>query len=154
MSWTLGDEELQRVLAWSVRARYAYAINKIREHGELWTLRSEGGWVVSCNPAGEKGIPIWPHERLARLEAVESWDDAEPSRISFEDWLTDSTAALFADNDLHVDVFSVGSSSMATDYSWLTELLRGPARPRYHTESRSSGKALASKRATRRWAIT
>ncbi|MGN6110768.1 MAG: DUF2750 domain-containing protein [Kofleriaceae bacterium] len=149
MSWTLGDEELHRVLALSVKARYAYAINKIREHGELWTLRSEGGWVVSCNPAGEKGIPIWPHERLARLEAVELWDDAEPSRISLEDWLSDSRAALFEENDLHVDVFLVGPSSMATDYSRFTELLRGPERPRYQTGSRSSGKARDPKRATR-----
>lgn len=37
MTWELRDDELQRVISWDLDDRYAYAINKIREHGELWT---------------------------------------------------------------------------------------------------------------------
>ena len=36
MAWELTDDELKRVLALDVDARYAYAIDKIAEHGELF----------------------------------------------------------------------------------------------------------------------
>jgi predicted NAD/FAD-dependent oxidoreductase len=52
MVWHLGEDELARALALDVDARYAYAINKISEEGELWTLKSDDGCVVSTNPYG------------------------------------------------------------------------------------------------------
>lgn len=148
--WELTDDEMMRVLALDVDARYAYAINKIRAHGELWTLRSEGGWVVSSNPTRESSIPVWPHARFAQLEATGSWADAEPARISLEhDWLADARARWFDDNELRVTVFLVGSSSMTADYSVFAELLRGDERARYLRGRRSSGVAREPKRATR-----
>lgn len=47
MGWLLDDDEMHRVLRLDVDARYAYAIDKTREHGELWTLKSDGAWVAS-----------------------------------------------------------------------------------------------------------
>jgi hypothetical protein len=138
---------LQRALAMDVDARYAYAIDQIRRHDELWTLKSADGWVVSSNPVREPSIPVWPHEQLARLEATGLWAEAEPSRISLEhDWLTEARASWFERNDLRVTVFLVGASSMSVDYSVFADLLRGKAHPR---GSRSSGVAREPKRATR-----
>ena len=150
MGWQLDEQEMRRVLALDVDARYAYAINKIREHGELWTLRSEGGWVVSTNSARESSIPIWPHERFAALEATGSWSDADPVRISLDhDWLTDARASWFEENELRVTVFLVGASSMSADYSMMAELMRGERRARYLRGRRPSGVARDPKRATR-----
>ena len=148
-AWDLSEDELRRAIGWDVDARYAYAINKIREHGELWTLRSEDGWVVSSNSAGEAGIPIWPHAQLAKLEATGSWSDAEPDRVDLMgDWLTDARASWFEENDARVSVFMVGTSSMDVDFDHLAELLRGERRSRYSV-NRSSGVARAPKRRTR-----
>jgi hypothetical protein len=138
MTWTLSDDELQRVLSWDLDDRYAYAINKIREHGALWTLKSAEGWVVSNNPSGQPSIPIWPHERFARLEATGSWADAQPDRVVLEqDWFTAARASW------------LGTSSMSVDYSLLCELLRAERRSRYLRNNASSGAARDPKRATR-----
>jgi hypothetical protein len=149
MTWELSDDELQRVISWKLDDRYAYAINKIREHGELWTLKSVDGWVVS-NPSGHPLIPIWPHERFAWLEATGSWSDAQPSRVQLEeDWFTAARAAWFEKHEVRVQVFLAGTSSMSVDYSLLCELLQGEPRARYVRTNRSSGVASQPKRATR-----
>jgi hypothetical protein len=66
----LDENEMTRVLALDVDERYAYAINKISEQGELWTLASDDGRVVSTNPNGVSSIPIWPHEQFAERGRV------------------------------------------------------------------------------------
>jgi hypothetical protein len=148
MGWHLGEDELTRVLALDVDARYAYAINKISEQGELWTLESEDGWVVGSNPNGVSTIPIWPHEQFAEREASGVWTGTSPAPISLaEDWLTDQRAAWFEKNEVFVAVFMVGTSSMTVDYSTLAELIRGERRERYLR--RSSQVARDPKRATR-----
>jgi hypothetical protein len=139
------DEELASVLTLDVDARYAYAIDAIRENGELWTLADEDGWVVS-NSSGAS-VPVWPHERFAALEATGAWADAKPVRVSLEhDWLTEARASWFEDNEVRVAVFVVGTSSMTADYSAFAQLLRGEQPARY---VRSSGVARKPKRATR-----
>lgn len=91
MSWQLDEEEIRRVLALDVDARYAYAINNFRAHGELWTLKDDKGWVLSRNPRDVSSVPVWPHERFAALEATDSWANTRPDRIALEaDWLSDS----------------------------------------------------------------
>lgn len=123
MSWPISEDELHRARAMDADARST----------------SRGS-----------SIPIWPHERFTREEAVGSWADAEPARISLEhDWLTDARAAWFAENELHVAVFMVGTSSMAVDYSVLAENLRGEERARYLRGRRSGGVARQPKRVTR-----
>lgn len=150
MGWLLDDDEMHRVLALDVDARYAYAIDRTREHSELWTLKADGAWVVSNNSRGESTIPIWPHERFAELEATGPWADAKPVRISLEhDWLSDGRSSWFDENELRVTVFLVGTSSMSVNYSVLTELLRAERRARYPRGHRSSGVAREPKRATR-----
>src|SRR5688572_28292178 len=117
------EDEIARVLTLDVDARYAYAIDAIRENGELWTLAAEDGWVLS-NSSGASSVPVWPHERLAELEATGSWSDTKPVRISLEhDWLTEGRASWFEENELRVTVFLVGTSSMSADYSVFAELL-------------------------------
>ena len=88
MGWRVDEDELLRVRALDVDARYAYAINKASEQGELWTLASDDGWVVSTNPDGVSMIPVWPHERFAAFEATGEWADAIPERVALADeWL-------------------------------------------------------------------
>jgi hypothetical protein len=150
MTWDLSDDEMQRVLSWDTDDRYAYAINKIREHGELWTLKSPTGWVVSSNPTGQPCVPIWPHEHFARLEATGSWADAQPDRIPLDkDWFTAARASWFETHDVRVTVFLAGTSSMSVDYSLLCELLRSERRARYVRNNPSSGTAREPKRDTR-----
>jgi hypothetical protein len=150
MTWALSDDELQRVLAWDLDDRFACAINKVREHRERWTLKSAEGWVVSSNPSGQPSIPIWPHERFAKLEATGSWSDAQPDRVLLEqDWLTAARASWFEKHELRVTVFLAGASSMSVDYSLLCDLLRGERRARYFRDNPSSGVAKDPKRATR-----
>ncbi len=132
MAWFVSEEEVDRARALDVDARYAYAIDKIREHGELWTLESDDGWVVRRTDHGLPSIPIWPHERFAEIEATGAWQDARPSRILLvDDWFTEGRAAWFEKNGATVTVFLSGASSMCADFSTVVELIRGEARDRY-----------------------
>jgi hypothetical protein len=150
MGWRLDDDEMRRVLKLSVDERYAYAINQISEHGSLWTLKSDAGWVPSTTSEGVSSIPIWPHERFAALETTALWSDATPVCLSLaDDWLTDDRAAWFADNELVVSVFLAGSTSKTVDYATLVELIRGERRERYLRGRRSSRTARDPKRSTR-----
>jgi hypothetical protein len=150
MSWQLDEEEIRSVLSFDVDARYAYAINKFRTHGELWTLKDEEGWVLSRNPRGVSSVPVWPHERFAKLEATGAWANARPDRIALDaDWLTDSRARWFDENEVRVTVFLVGPSSMSVGYTELNALFEGVPRSRYLRGRQSSGVARKPKRDTR-----
>jgi hypothetical protein len=149
MGWQLDDGETERVLGLDDDERYAYAINKIREHGELWILASDEGWVVSTLDDGSSTISIWPHERFAELEAVDDCEDARPLRISLARWLGARRAAWFDENDLGVSVFRAGGTVISADYATVAGELRGERRGRYPRTKPGSRRSPRRKRATR-----
>jgi hypothetical protein len=149
MGWLLEDPEVQRVRALDTEARYALAINKIRERGELWTLEGADGWVMNAFDKGTSSIGIWPHQRLAELEAVGEAADARPVRIALERWLSKQRAAWFRENDLRVSVFLVGSSSITAEYETVADEIRGEPRQRYPFARAGSRVAKLPKRKTR-----
>jgi hypothetical protein len=149
MGWLLDEDEARRVRALDSEARYALAINTIREHGELWTLEGADGWVVNAFREGASSIGIWPHERLAEMEAVGEAADTRAVRITLERWLSERRAAWFQENNLRVSVFLVGPSSITAEYVTVADEIRGEPRQRYLFEHRGSGVARQPKRETR-----
>ena len=149
MSWCIEEQEVERIRALDIDARYALAINKIREHGELWTLASDDGWAVNRLMDGSSTIAIWPHARFAELEATGHWADNRPERISLTSWLSDARAAWFERHDLRISVFLVGDSTISAPHGMVADELRAERRARYARAKPGIGRARQRKRSTR-----
>jgi hypothetical protein len=59
------DKEFESVLALSGSERYAYFVKRVADWAELWSLKTEDGWVLAGDDAGHELVPIWPHQRFA-----------------------------------------------------------------------------------------
>lgn len=94
MTWVLSQSEKDRAMSLGNADKYAYAVNKIRKHGELWSLKSADGWVLGVDPDGNAVFPIWPHEGYARDAATGAWQDSSPECISLDDWKNVSITVL------------------------------------------------------------
>ena len=62
MAWEITPEEYDAVVRLPAPQRYAYAIRKLADCGEVWGLWN-GAWVFTTDDAGREATPIWPHWR-------------------------------------------------------------------------------------------
>jgi hypothetical protein len=88
MALEISDREFQAVIALPGPARYEHLIKRIADTEEIWSLRTEEGWVL----AGDEGrdcLPVWPHARYAAACAIGTWSGSEPTLIALDDWLDD-----------------------------------------------------------------
>ena len=65
--------------------------------GEVWSLRSDEGWVEVSSEDGEPCMPVWPHPDFAAEWATEGWSDCRPEAIELKAWLTRWTPGLARD---------------------------------------------------------
>jgi len=114
MTWILGEGELQRTIELKPKPRYAYAVNKIRQHGELWLLDSSEGYCLSKGETEAPGLPVWPHPDFAREFATGDWAEGYPERIPLHIWLKTSTAAGPKGGWQHVAVFFTNGNPFAS----------------------------------------
>lgn len=103
MSWDLGEEEFESVVALPAQERYDYFVKRAASHGEVWSLRSEDGWVVA-EEGREPYLPVWPHPRYALANAVGEWADAQAEAIDVDDFALAWTQKL-DDDGMRVAVF-------------------------------------------------
>ncbi|HEY2585405.1 MAG TPA: DUF2750 domain-containing protein [Tepidisphaeraceae bacterium] len=86
MSWELRDKEFESVIKLGAPARYEYAIKRIADRQEVWSLW-ENGWVLLGADDGREMVPVWPHARFAAAYAVGDWADREPRAIELSAWI-------------------------------------------------------------------
>jgi hypothetical protein len=103
MSWEVSDREFESVVALSAERRYQYFVKRAASHGEVWSLRTEEGWVIA-EDAGEPYFPIWPHPRFAEASALGAWAGAEAHAIDVDDFALAWTKKI-DDDGLRVVVF-------------------------------------------------
>ncbi len=104
MSRNLTDEEFEKARTLDGPDRYCYALEAIRESGELWLL-SEGDELATFRtPVGERAVCIWPHERFAQEHAVETWSGFTPWCLELDDFYRTSYPYLL-EKGLSVGVF-------------------------------------------------
>jgi hypothetical protein len=69
-------------------------IEHIQESGQVWSLKSDDGWVVvdSAEFEDSEVMPFWSDESYAQQHCVDQWANFKPTSISLEDfideWLT------------------------------------------------------------------
>ena len=82
MSWEITEKEISTTTKLSAEDRYAYFVEKTLEHGKLWSLKNNEGWVLGEATEEIEAIPVWPHPTFARLCATGPWANHEPESIS------------------------------------------------------------------------
>ncbi|MCK5881968.1 MAG: DUF2750 domain-containing protein [Sinobacterium sp.] len=107
MTYKLNDKQYSLAAKKEASDRYDYFIKKVCNFEEIWSLRSDEGWVELSDSDGEICLPIWPHPDFAKEWATEDWQDCTPAVIKLDVWLERWTQGLENDNTLLV-VFPVG----------------------------------------------
>ena len=98
MHWKLHDKEYANVLTLPAAERYQYAIGKLGDWREAYSLKGPAGWVLAGDDAGREGVPIWPHQRYAEACAVGAWAGSKAEPIPFDAWLERWLPGLSRDN--------------------------------------------------------
>ncbi len=133
MSWNPTKKEQSWALSLSSDDRYAYAVDKIRDHGEIWSLKSENGWVLGCDPKGNPVFPIWPHEKYAVETAIGDWCDSYPEMIPIEKWINEFSNQLKENNTVLGVMMTPGPNStwVPVPVNHFSLHLQGPRRKKY-----------------------
>lgn len=87
MAWDMNQHEFASVISLPAGQRYSYSIKRIADWGEVWSLWSESGWVLSVDDDGHEIVPVWPHAKFAAACSSGEWDGATPRMLSLKDWL-------------------------------------------------------------------
>lgn len=81
------EKEIESVLRLDAPNRYLYCVKRIADWQRLYSLKSNAGWALAANDAGDELVPIWPHEAFASLCAGGPWQDYSPQVIGIDEWL-------------------------------------------------------------------
>ena len=66
--------------------RFRYAITRICECEEVWSLGDDRGWLIR-EIDDRQAIAIWPYRRMAEEYQLEEWANNEPVCVSLEHFL-------------------------------------------------------------------
>lgn len=112
MSWLLNSSEKASVESLTAAERVKYAINRIADWEELWSLRGPGGWVLYSDIEGRECIPVWPHQEFAASCADGDWLGTEPVSIPLDEWMEDWLPGISQDNRF-VAIFPITTDNAA-----------------------------------------
>ncbi len=87
MTWKLREKEFAAVSALDPPRRYAHFIKRVAAWEEVWSLRSDQGWVMSGDDDGHEAVPVWPHSQYAAACATGHWAGSEPESIDLDEWM-------------------------------------------------------------------
>jgi hypothetical protein len=119
----LTDRERREVAGQSAEQRYQYFIDRAVESGQVWSLRSDDGWVEVSSEDGEPCMPVWPHPDFAAEWATDGWADCQPAAIDLDAWLSRWTPGLESDGVMLVVFPGLDEEGMVLPASELGEAL-------------------------------
>jgi hypothetical protein len=68
--------------------RYAEFLTLVTHHGQVWTLRGEGGFIAFSDEEGRECFPFWPEPAYAEAAATDDWSDCRPEPLTLEHFMT------------------------------------------------------------------
>ena len=123
MTYSLTQNEINAALALSNHQRYQHFLDKVAEHGEIWSLANADGWVTLTSE-GDNCLPIWPHPEYAKQWATNDWADCVPKSVKLDIWLERWTKGLTADETLLVVFPNLKEEALLVEPKDLDEDLR------------------------------
>jgi hypothetical protein len=110
--------------------RYAYTVNSVREHGELYCLREDNGWCLGVDSDGRRTIPIWPHPAFAAEAAVGEWGHYYPVAVNLIDFLSRAVEPIVL-GDYPLAVFTAHGYWIPVPFSHFKAHVLGPRKDHY-----------------------
>ncbi len=83
MSYKLNRQQYESVLCLPDSERFYHFIARIVDWEEVWSLKSDTGWVT-VESEGRKAAPFWPHPEYAQAFANQHWQGTKPESITLE----------------------------------------------------------------------
>jgi len=102
--YKINEQEFHSVLGLPAPERYSHFIKRVADWEEVWSLKSEDGWVVSGDDQGRELVPVWPHPLYAEICAEGKWTGTRPEAIALNEWLERWTPGMISDQRL-ISVF-------------------------------------------------
>jgi hypothetical protein len=128
--WKLPQIEFARAISLGSDERYAYTVNKVREHGELYCLCDDDGWCLGLDPDGKLTFPIWPHPAFPTECAVGEWGRYSPVAIKLADFLSRAVEPIVPD-DYPLAVFTALGSWVPAPFTHFKAHVLGPRQNHY-----------------------
>ena len=97
------DTELKMLVTMSADERLQYAITRMIESEEVWSLGNENGWMIR-DVDDRQLISVWPYRQLALEHGPEENETAFPQAISLEYFVYSVLDMCKADN-IWLEVF-------------------------------------------------
>jgi hypothetical protein len=106
MARVINDKQFESVSALSAPDRYSHFVRQVADWQEVWSLRTNEGWVLLGDSEGHEYFPVWPHARYAEAFATDEFAGSQASSILLDEWLARCLPGLISDGFL-IAVFPV-----------------------------------------------
>ena len=100
----MNKQQFEAVLALDGSKRYDHFISKVADWEQLWSVKSDKGWLVPIAPENFEYFPIWPHPEYAQKVTDQNFPGHQVVEISLEE-LLEHWLPLFERDKVKVAVF-------------------------------------------------
>ena len=113
MGRVINDKQFESISALPAPERYSHFVRQVADWQEVWSLRSDDGWVLLGDSDGQEYVPVWPHARYAEAFATDGFSGSSPTAIPLDAWLERWLPGIAADGR-SIAVFPVSPSRGVT----------------------------------------
>ena len=100
----MNEKQFEAVLELDSFERYNHFVSKIADCEQLWSVKSDEGWLVPVAPENFEYFPLWPHPVYAQKMSDISFPGHEAVEISIQE-LLEYWLPLFKQDKVQVAVF-------------------------------------------------
>lgn len=104
MPYVMNEKQFESVQSLDSNARFQHFVSKVADWEQLWTVKSDEGWLVPVAPEGFEYFPVWPHPEYAQKISDLNFPGHKAEEISLEEFLS-HWLPLLQDDDVKVAVF-------------------------------------------------
>ncbi|MCL1478517.1 MAG: DUF2750 domain-containing protein [Marinobacter sp.] len=104
MPYMMNEKQFEAVLALDSSKRFEHFIGKVADWQQMWSVKSDEGWLVPLAPENFEYFPLWPHFEYAQKITDENFPGHKAVEISLEE-LLDHWLPLFERDNVKVAVF-------------------------------------------------
>ena len=104
MPYVMNEKQFESVQSLDSNARFQHFVSKVADWEQLWTVKSDEGWLVPVAPEGFEYFPVWPHPDYAQKITDLNFPGHKAEEISLQEFLSHWLPFL-QDDDVKVAVF-------------------------------------------------